>query len=448
MSASSKSQPSSLPIIDRMLRRKAHKTHNDTVPEARVQSRSHVESALTTFESHPACVSFRMLSTAAERFGIGNPFFKIHEGAGGSVTRIGGKDYLNFSHYNYLGMNGHPEVNRAAQEAVERYGTSAGASRLVAGERPVQRELEEELAALYGADDCVVFVSGHATNVSTISTLFGPKDLILHDSLIHNSMLEGARLSGATRRSFPHNDLETLDAILASSRGQYERALIVVEGLYSMDGDLPDLPALVDIKQRHGAFLMVDEAHSLGVLGATGRGIAEHVGVSGKDVDIWMGTMSKTLAGCGGYIAGSRALVDILKFAAPGFVYSVGLAPPLAAASLMALRIMLREPERVRNLRKRAGLFLELARKAGLDMGSSLGFSIIPVIMGSSRKAIVLSNQLFEQGINVQPIIHPAVEERAARLRFFFSAMHSDDDIRRVCRALACLVHGKAVAHE
>lgn len=448
MSASDKGMSSSSRIIDRMLHRKTRKTHNDAVLEARILTRSCVDPALATFESHPACISFRMLAAAAERFGIGNPFFKVHEGAGGSVTRIGGKEYLNFSHYNYLGLNGHPEVNKAAREAVERYGTSVGASRLVAGERPVQRELEKELAALYGVDDCVIFVSGHATNVSAISTLFGPKDLVLHDSLIHNSVLEGVRLSGATRRSFPHNDLDALDTLLASLRAQYERVLVVVEGLYSMDGDLPDLPGLVDIKRRHGAFLMVDEAHSLGVLGAAGRGIAEHSGVPGKDVDIWMGTLSKTLAGCGGYIAGSQALVDILKFAAPGFVYSVGLAPPLAAASLTALRIMLREPERVQSLRKRAGLFLELARKAGLDTGNSLGFSIIPVIMGSSRKAIMLSNQLFEQGINVQPIIHPAVEERAARLRFFLSAMHSDDDIRRVCHALACLVHGKAVAHE
>lgn len=448
MSVSNNGMSSSLQIIDRILHRKTSKAHNDVVLKVRALPHSCVDPALTTFKSHPAYAAFRTLTAAAERFGIGNPFFKVHEGAGGPVTRIGDKEYCNFSHYNYLGLNGHPEVNKAAQEAVERYGTSVGASRLVAGERPVQRELEKELAALYGVDDSVIFVSGHATNVSAISTLFGPKDLILHDSLIHNSVLEGVRLSGSTRRSFPHNDLKALDTLLASLRTQYERALIVVEGLYSMDGDMPDLPGLVDIKRRHGAFLMVDEAHSLGVLGDTGLGIAEHCGVPGKDVDIWMGTLSKTLAGCGGYIAGSQALVDILKFAAPGFVYSVGLAPSLAAASLMALRIMLREPERVHNLREKAGLFLELARKAGLDTGNSLGFSIIPVIIGSSRKAIMLSNQLFEQGINVQPIIHPAVEERSARLRFFLSSMHSDEDIRRVCRALAHLVHGKVVAHE
>lgn len=440
---------SSLQIVNRILQRKSRREETpETSWQSRITACSPVDASLTRFDSHPALAELRMLTTAAERFGIGNPFFKMHEGAGGPVTRIDGKEYLNFSHYNYLGLNGHPEVNKAAGEAIERYGTSAGASRLVAGERPVQRDLEKALADIYGVDDCVVFVSGHATNVSAISTLFGPRDLIVHDSLIHNSVLEGIRLSGATRRSFPHNDLDALDALLAASRTHYERALIVAEGLYSMDGDLPALPFLIDIKQRHGAFLMLDEAHSLGVLGATGRGTAEQCGLSGKDVDIWMGTLSKTLAGCGGYIAGSRALVDILKFAAPGFVYSVGLAPPLAAASLAALRIMLREPERVQRLRERGALFLNLARREGLDVGTSQGFAVIPIIVGSSRKAIALSNRLFDQGINVQPIIHPAVEEKSARLRFFLSAMHSENDIRHVCRTVARLVHGKEVDHD
>lgn len=432
-------------IISRILNRKEHRNdgNDEVLLQSRIPMTSRRRGERSAFSDHPALAELRLLTAAAERFGIGNPFFKIHENSGGAVTQIGGKRYLNFSHYNYLGLNGHPEVNKAAVEAVERYGTSAGASRPVAGERPVQRDLERALAELYGVDDCVVFVSGHATNVSTISTLFGPGDVIFHDSLIHNSALEGIRLSGATRRPFPHNDLAALDAQLAASRGHYKKALIVVEGLYSMDGDMPDLPALVQIKQRHNALLMVDEAHSLGVLGATGRGIAEHFGISADEADIWMGTLSKTLAGCGGYIAGSQALVDILKFAAPGFVYSVGMSPPLAAASSAALRIMLREPERVMRLRERGALFLESARKEGLDVGTSQGFAVVPVILGSSRKAIALSNQLFEKGINVQPIIHPAVEEKAARLRFFLSALHTDEDIVSTVQTLSRLLHGK-----
>lgn len=393
------------------------------------------------FRNHPALVELRLLRAAARKLGLGDPFFRTHQGSGGAHSLIGDKDYINFSHYNYLGLNHHPEVNQAAIQAVERYGTSAGASRLVAGERPVQRELELALARLYGVEDCVVFVSGHATNISAISTLFAPGDIIFHDSLIHNSVIEGIKSSGAARKPFPHNDLEALEKSLAESRGRHERALIVTEGHYSMDGDLANLPALVELKNKYDAYLMVDEAHSLGVLGNTGRGIAEYYHMDGREVDIWMGTLSKTLASCGGYIAGSSDLVEILKTQAPGFVYSVGISPPLAAASLKALEIMLREPERVKKLNENGALFLELAGQAGLDTGKSAGRAIIPVILGSSRKAIELSNRLFENGVNVQPIIHPAVEEKASRLRFFLTSDHTEDDIRKCCNLAAKMLH-------
>ncbi len=303
----------------------------------------------------------------------------------------------------------------------------------MAGERPLHRQLEQALANFYGVDDALTFVSGHATNVSTIGYLFGAKDLVIRDSLIHNSVLEGIKLSGATHRSFPHNDYQALENILAEIRNQFERVLVVVEGLYSMDGDIPNLPALIDIKNRYKAFLMVDEAHSLGVLGDSGKGIHEHFGVSGADVDIWMGTLSKTLAGCGGYIAGERALVEHLKYAAPGFVYSVGIAPPLAAASLEALRVIKREPERVAQLRARSLQFLELMQSLGVNTGFAQGYALVPIIIGSSFKAAKLSNQFFEAGINVQPIIYPAVEEKAARLRFFLSATHSEQNIKFAC---------------
>ena len=441
-------------LLDRILKRKATKAAEDfSTAEGSANASLCPDSRFTDFSEHPLYKQFSLMESAAELFRIGNPFFKVHEGKGGAHTIINGKGYCNYSHYNYLGLNGDPRVNAAAMEAMERYGTSAGASRLVAGERPIQRELEKALAEVYGTEDCVVFVSGHATNVSTISTLLGPKDLIVHDSQIHNSIVEGCRLSGATRHPFPHNDLAALEQFLANNRRRFERVLIVVEGHYSMDGDIVDLPALVALKKRFGAFLMVDEAHGLGVLGAHGKGLAEHFGVEGREVDIWMGTLSKTLASCGGYIAGSRVLVDILKFAAPGFVYSVGISPPLAAASLQALQIMLAEPERVRRLHKNTQLFLSLAKNAGLDTGFSEGFAIVPVIVGSSRKAITFSNALFDHGINVQPIIHPAVEEKSARLRFFLSCDHEEEDIRRTVQILASLARGashpsKGLKHE
>lgn len=388
------------------------------------------------FDKMPGYEKVALPQAAARKLGIENPYFKVHDGVADATTVIGGKPYINFSSYNYLGLSGDSLVNQAAKDAIDRYGTSASASRLVAGERPIQRELEETIAGLYEVEDCLVFVSGHATNVTTIATLFGPKDLIVHDSLIHNSVLEGIKLSGATRRAFNHNDPDSLERILGEIRGNFERTLIVIEGLYSMDGDIPDLPRFVDIKQRYKAFLMVDEAHSLGVLGATGRGIREHFGLPGTAVDIWMGTLSKAFAGCGGYIAGEKALVEHLKYAAPGFVYSVGIAPPMAAASLEAISIMLAEPERVAGLGERARYFLEQAGKLGIDTGLSQGYAVIPAIVGSSLKATKLSQQLFEQGINVQPIIHPAVEERAARLRFFISYTHTQAQIEKALSSL------------
>ena len=192
-----------------------------------------------------------------------------------------------------------------------------------------------------------------------------------------------------------------------------------------------DLPRFVELRERHKVFLMVDEAHSLGVLGARGRGIREHFGLSGSDVDIWMGTLSKSLASCGGYIAGSCALILNLKFNAPGFVFSVGLSLANAAAAFAALKVMSAEPERVGELRQRAGLFLELARQRELPTGSSKGVSVVPLIVGDTKRCVALTNALFQRGIDVQPILYPAVRERAVRLRFFINGTHTEDQIRR-----------------
>ncbi len=396
-----------------------------------------VPDAWYRFDEYPEYKQLRVLEAAAGQLGIANPYFRVHEGVAGNTTIIDGKEYINYASYNYLGLCGHPAVSQAAKDAIDRYGTSASASRPVSGERPVQRELEGALAKVHGVDDCIVFVSGHATNVTTLGHLFGAKDLIVHDALIHNSAVQGALLSGARRMSFPHNDMQALDALLQKHRGEHERVVIVLEGIYSMDGDMPDLERAIEIKRRHKTFLMVDEAHSMGVLGAHGHGIAEHLDIDPKSVDIWMGTLSKTFASCGGYIAGEQALVDYLKASVPGFMYSVGMAPPVAAAALAALQIMNREPWRVENLRNRGKLFLQLAREAGLNTGHSLGYSVVPVIIGSSSSAARYSNALLQRGINVQPIIHPAVEERAARLRFFMNCAHTDQQIEDTVAAMS-----------
>ena len=389
------------------------------------------------WEEHPGFRQLEILREGGEMLGLANPYFRSHDGIAGATTRIEGREYVNFSSYNYLGLNGDPRVGAAAKAAIDRYGTSVSASRHAAGERPLHGELERALAEAYGVEDCVAFVSGHATNVSTIGYLFGPKDLVLHDALAHNSVLQGAQLSGAQRRAFPHNDWAALDEILARERRGFERVLIVLEGLYSMDGDFPDLPRFVEVRNRHRAFLMVDEAHSFGTMGKSGAGIREHFGLAGGDVDIWMGTLSKSLAGCGGFIAGARALIDNLKFAAPGFVYSVGMAPPLAAAALAARECMLEEPERVRTLHARGAQFLAAARAAGVDTGTSSGIAIVPAIAGSSVRAARLAQALFQRGVSVQPILYPAVPENGARLRFFLSALHTEEQVRRAVALLA-----------
>ena len=294
----------------------------------------------------------------------------------------------------------------------------------------LHRELERAIADFIGADDAIVFVGGHSTNETTVGHLFGPGDLILHDALAHNSIVQGCILSGAQRRPFPHNDWQAVDRLLADLRGDYRRVLVAIEGVYSMDGDIPDLPRFIEVKKRHKAFLMVDEAHSAGVLGPHGRGIGEYFGVDPQDVDLWMGTLSKSFGSCGGYIAGCRAMVEYLKYTAPGFVYSVGISPANAAAALAAIRLLKDEPERVARLHERARLFLTLARSRGLNTGLSKDSPIVPVILGNSVHCLRLSRAMFDRGINVQPILYPAVEERAARLRFFITASHTEEQIR------------------
>ncbi len=368
---------------------------------------------------------------------LSNPFFRPHDGVARDTTSIDGKTLINFCSYNYLGMSGDPVVSKAAADAIRQYGTSVSASRLVSGERPIHTELEDEIADFLGVEDAVVFVGGHATNETTIGHLAGAGDLVLHDALAHNSIVQGAVLSGAERRSFQHNDWKSLDGILHEIRPKFRRVLIVIEGTYSMDGDVPDLAAFVGVKNRHDAFLMVDEAHSLGTLGATGRGISEHAGIAATEVDIWMGTLSKSLGSCGGYIAGEKALIEILKFTAPGFVFSVGLSPPNAAAALASLRLLRQQPNRVTDLQARSELFLRLADERRLETGTSKLTPIIPLILGNSKLALQLSAALYRRGINVQPIMYPAVEEEAARLRFFVTSCHTTEQIRSTVETTA-----------
>jgi 8-amino-7-oxononanoate synthase len=375
--------------------------------------------------------------SVAGMFGLKNPFYRAHDGRLGATAIHEGRELVNFASYDYLGLNQEPAVAEAAKAAIDAFGTSVSASRLVAGERMMHRELESELAQFYGCDACLTFVSGHATNISTIGVLMAPDDLIVQDELMHNSAIVGGKLSRATCLNFRHNNLDDLEKVLRENRARYKNALIVVEGLYSMDGDFPDLPRLIAIKKRYGTWLMVDEAHSLGVMGKTGRGSGEHFGVNPRDVDIWMGTLSKTLGSCGGYICGGHELIEILKYQAPGFVYSVGLSPPATAAALTALRILKGDAARIAKLRANGGLFLEEARRVGLDTMTSAGFSVVPVMVTDPVRAVRLTDKLLERGINALPIIYPAVPMKAARLRFFITSKHTPEQIRGTVKVVA-----------
>ncbi|MEZ6092247.1 MAG: aminotransferase class I/II-fold pyridoxal phosphate-dependent enzyme [Pirellulaceae bacterium] len=390
-----------------------------------------------TFALFPEYQRLKQTEQALKMTGLPNPYFTVHEGLTRDTTTIGGRELISFASYNYLGMSGDPIVTQAAIEAAGRFGSSVSASRLVSGNKTVHGELECEIAGWLGTEASIVFVGGHSTNETTIGHLVGPGDLIVHDALSHNSIIQGAILSGARRRPFAHNDYDSLDKILTEARRQFRRVLVIVEGVYSMDGDYPDLPKFVEIKKRHQCLLMVDEAHSIGTMGATGRGLSEHFHIDPQSVDIWMGTLSKSFGSCGGYIAGCHELVEYLRYTAPGFVYSVGLPPASAAAALASIRLLKAEPQRVERLRQRSRQFIEKAKSFGLDTGMSSGTPVIPVITGNSMVALKLSHALFESGINVQPILYPAVEEAAARLRFFITCEHTPEQIDFTAQTVA-----------
>jgi len=407
----------------------------DTLPVPTPPQRP--DTGTSRIDDFPEVRQFEERLAAVAAGGAGTPYFRVHQGNIRDTTVIDGRAYLSFGSYNYLGLSGHPAVNEAVHRAVDRYGTSVSASRVLSGERELTVRLERALADFLGVDDCLALVSGHATNVTAIGHLVGKGDLVLHDALAHDSILQGCTLSGAARRPFAHNDLDRLEQLLRLNRSRFRRVLIVVEGAYSMDGDLVDLPAVIELKKRHGALLMVDEAHSIGTVGEQGRGVGEFFGVDRRDVDVWMGTLSKAFASCGGYLGGSARMVRWLRHTLPGFVYSVGLTPPNAAAALAATELIVAEPHRVRALARNAALFLDLARAAGLATGTSAHTPIVPVLLGDSARTLHLADRLFARGVVADPIFHPAVEEGLARLRFFITGEHREDDIRRAVSVVA-----------
>jgi 8-amino-7-oxononanoate synthase len=395
-------------------------------------------------ETFPECAALEERLSALDVAGLDDPFLLANEQVRKRVARIDGRDVISFTSFDYLGLAAHPDVARAAKEAIDRFGTSASASRMVGGNNTLLDALDEELAAFLGTERAVVFPCGYGTNASVFNHLFGEGDLILYDELAHNSIMQGANASKAGRRSFRHNDHAQLDGLLRDLRPQYRRVVVAIEGVYSMDGDYPDLPKFIEVKKRHDALLYVDEAHSLGTMGPGGRGICEFFGCDPADGDLWMGTISKALGAGGGYLAGRERLVRYLGYTTPAFVFSTACSPPNAAAALEGLKVIQREPWRVTRLRERSELFLKLAHDCDLDTGESGDTPVIPIILGSSTRAIRVSQMLLERGINARPILYPAVREVAARVRFFLTAEHTEEQIVQAVATLADVVRQTA----
>jgi len=350
--------------------------------------------------------------------------------------------YVSLAHYDYLGLARHPKVLQAASDAVYEFGSGVGASRLVGGERLAHRALERNLAEFLGVGDVLTLISGYLTNLSLINHLLGPRDLVLIDELAHNSIVVGARSGRFECQTFEHNDLDDLERRLEDARGQYRHVLVVVEGLYSMDGDIPDLPRLIEMKERHDAWLLVDEAHSYGVLGPNGRGITEHFGIDPSHIELSVGTLSKSFVSSGGFICASEDVIAWLRFTLPGFVYSVGLAPATVASANAALNVLRDEPDRVARLKRKSRLFLDSARAAGLDAGDAIGEAVVPLFFESPMQTMIVSQVLMEHGIYAPPIVQVGVPKDQPRIRFFFSADHRDEDILRAVDVAAAAVHG------
>ena len=414
------------------------KLHGQTAYENQGQPDEAIQ-PIKRFEDTPEFIAFQKRLDSLDELGGVNPYFVCHESPLRDTSMMDGREALNFGSYNYAGMSGRPEVMQAAKDAIDKYGTSDSGSRLLAGEKELNIELEHEIADWKHTEDALVLVGGHSTNVTFVGNFCDQNDLILYDVLAHNSIDQGCRLSRATTKPFPHNDSEALERILRVQRERYAKVLIIIEGAYSMDGDIADVPAFVAIKKKYGCFLLVDEAHSTCVIGETGGGVDEYFGLEPDDVDIKMGTLSKGLGTCGGYLAGSKALITYLRYNLPGFVFSVGISPPLAGATLKSIRLIRGNPQIMKDMKRNIDCFVAEAKKRNLDICLAGHSAIIPVLVGQDEHAFFLSNKMRENGVFVPPAVYPAVPKNKARLRFCVISEHKPEQIIKALDTLVKL---------
>jgi len=361
-----------------------------------------------------------------------NPYFRLLTSQAGPVVEMEGRETIMLGSNNYLGLTGDDRVKQAARDALDEYGTGVTGSRLLNGTTPIHVELEERLAGFMNTEDTIVFSTGYQSNVGCLQAILGPNDTVIADSGDHASILDGVKLSGAKMRPFRHNRMDKLEKMLQRAAGDGGGVLVVVDGVYSMEGDLCDLPRVVELSKHYGARLMVDEAHGVGVLGDRGAGATELFGLE-DEVDLRMGTFSKSLASCGGFIAGNREVIEYLRISSRSFIFSASGVPAAVGAALEAVKICEAEgPALYRRLLDNAdylreglkGLGLKVVEPGLMPDGSTATTPVVPVVIGEDWQAILLWKALFEAGVYTNVAIHPAVPPSGALLRTSLMATH------------------------
>ncbi len=350
------------------------------------------------------------------------------EGATGARSRFDGRDVINLASNNYLGLANHPRVNAAASKAALELGAGSGAVRTIAGTMSLHRELERRFAEFKHADDALMFQSGFTANAGTVAAILSKEDVIVSDALNHASIIDGARLSRAEIKVFPHKDVDAADALLAETASPGRHQLLITDGVFSMDGDIAPLPGLVEIAEKHGAIMMLDDAHASGVLGTGGAGTVDHFGLHGR-VDIQVGTLSKAIGVLGGFIAGPPHLIEWLQNRGRPFLFSTSAPPAVVAACIAALDVIGDEPDRLERLWSNTALFKEGLHSLGFDTGDS-ETPITPVITGDEEKTQMFARRLFEEGVFCPAIVFPTVGRGKARVRAIVTADHTEEDLR------------------
>lgn len=356
----------------------------------------------------------------------------VWESGSDTWMTIGGRRVLQMSSNNYLGLTNHPDMKAAAIAAIEQYGVGSGSVRTITGTLSIHDQLERELAAFKGTEAALVFQSGFTTNQG-VMTILGPDDVVISDELNHASIIDGIRLTKAQRRIYAHKDMDQLEAVLRECGG-FAKRLVVTDGVFSMDGDIAPLPAIVELAEKYDAIVYVDDAHASGVLGRNGKGSTDHFGLTGR-VHIQVGTLSKAVGAVGGYVAGDQVLKDFLIQKARPFLFSTSQPPAVAASCLAAIRVLKQSGELIEQLWANAGYFRTKVQELGFDTGAS-ETPIVPVIVGEPARAMRFSDLLLQEGVFAQGIVYPTVAMDKGRVRFIVTAKHTRDDLDHALGAL------------